>query len=76
MEVDFILGDHEVAIEVKGVDPVAGHHLKGLKAFKEEYTTKKSIVVSLDPKPRQLDNGITILPWKHFLDKLWTGELL
>lgn len=76
LEVDFILGDHEIAIEVKGVDQVTGHHLKGIKAFQEEYTTKKAIVVSLDAKPRQLDNGITILPWELFLQKLWSGALI
>jgi uncharacterized protein len=76
LEVDFILGDHEVALEIKGVDQVAGHHLKGLTAFQEEYTTKKAIVVSLDPKPRKLDNGILVLPWEHFLKTLWNGELI
>lgn len=76
LEVDFILGDHEVAIEIKGVDQVVGHHLKGLLAFQEEYNTKKAIVVSLDPKPRQLDNGILVLPWRHFLNKLWSGEII
>jgi predicted AAA+ superfamily ATPase len=76
LEVDFILGDHEVALEVKGVDLVGGHHLKGMRAFQEEYTTKKSIIVSLDPRPRQLDSGIVVLPWSHFLQKLWNGELI
>jgi uncharacterized protein len=76
MEVDFILGDHEIALEVKGVEQVAGHHMKGIKAFDEEYTTKKSIIVSLDLKPRQLDNGILVLPWEHFLQKLWSGALI
>lgn len=76
LEVDFILGDHELAIEVKGVDQVLGKHLKGIKAFKEEYAVKKAIVVSLDTKPRQLDNDIIVLPWKHFLDQLWNGQLI
>lgn len=76
LEVDFILGDHEVAIKVKGVNQVTGDHLKGLKAFQEEYTTKKNIIVSLDTKPRQLDNGILVLPWQHFLKKLWGGEII
>jgi predicted AAA+ superfamily ATPase len=76
LEVDFILGDHEVALEIKGVEQITGHHLKGIKAFQEEYTIKKAILVSLDPKPRQFDNGITVLPWEHFLNKLWSGELI
>ncbi len=75
MEVDFILGDHHTAIEVKGTAQTAPHHLKGLNAFREEYKVKNSIVVSLDPSPRLVDN-ILILPWKVFLEKLWAGELI
>lgn len=75
LEVDFILGDHEVAIEVKATDQVVSHHLKGLKAFGEEYKTKHTLVVSLDPRPRVVD-GISILPWETFLKKLWAGEIV
>ena len=75
LEVDFILGDHQVAIEVKGTDQVASQHLKGLKAFGEEYKTKSSIVVSLDAKPRAV-NGIAVLPWETFLKRLWAGEII
>ena len=64
-----------MAIEIKAIEQVVSHHLKGLKAFGEEYKTKHSIVVSLDPKPRILD-GISILPWETFLKRLWAGELL
>ena len=74
-EVDFILGDHQVAIEVKGSDQVVAHHLKGLKAFREEYKIQQAIVVSRDPKPRIVD-GISILPWEEFLKKLWGGKIL
>lgn len=74
-EVDLILGEHEVAIEVKGVDEVSPHHLRGLKAFREEYAPRRSIVISRDLAPRVLD-GIEILPWKIFLDKLWAGEII
>ena len=52
IEVDFILGNHEVAIEVKGTKLAQSKHLKGLKAFQDEYTVRKSILVSLDPSPR------------------------
>jgi uncharacterized protein len=41
IEVDFILGDHEVALEIKGTDNVQPKHLKGLKLFNEEYKIKK-----------------------------------
>jgi predicted AAA+ superfamily ATPase len=75
LEVDFILGDHEVAIEVKSTDHVDNRHLKGLVAFAEEYKVKKSIVVSNDPLPRQIGN-ILILPWQQFLEKLWAEEII
>ncbi|MFM7359369.1 MAG: ATP-binding protein [Sediminibacterium sp.] len=75
LEVDFILGDHEAAIEVKSTTNVQSHHLKGLKAFSEEYEVRKSIVVSNDPASRKMGE-ITVMPWKEFLDLLWAGGIL
>jgi predicted AAA+ superfamily ATPase len=75
LEVDFILGDHEVAVEVKSTDNIQPRHLKGLKAFAEEYTVKRLIVVSTDPVER-LIGGISVLPWQVFLERLWRGEIL
>ena len=74
-EVDFVLGDHQVAVEVKSTGNVNSRHLKGLRAFAEEYTVEKQIVVSNDPYPRLVDN-ILILPWKVFLERLWNGEII
>lgn len=74
-EVDFILGDGEVAIEIKGVEEVQPRHLKGIRAFQDEYRVKKSIVVSLDPRPRQVGD-VTIMPWRNFLNALWSGDVL
>jgi len=74
-EVDFILGDGQVAVEVKSTDMAAPYHLKGLRAFAEEYKAKELILVSQDPRPRKVDN-ITILPWKIFLERLWSGDLI
>jgi predicted AAA+ superfamily ATPase len=75
MEVDFILGDHEVAVEVKATDNIQTRHLKGLKAFAEEYTVKKQIVVSTDPVER-LVGGISVMPWRVFLQRLWDGAVI
>jgi len=75
LEIDFVLGDHEVAIEVKATEQASSRHLKGLKAFCEEYTVKKAILVSNDHLPRLVDN-ILILPWKVFLNRLWAGEII
>ncbi|GHT07321.1 ATPase [Bacteroidia bacterium] len=75
IEIDFVLGDHEVAIEVKATNDAGNRHIKGLKAFAEEYTVKKLILVSNDPRPRLVDN-VLILPWKIFLQQLWNGDIL
>jgi len=74
-EVDFILGDHEVAIEVKATEMAHAWHFKGLKSFAEEYKVKRLILISNDPYPRKTE-GIDILPWKVFLDQLWAGEII
>lgn len=74
-EVDFVLGDREVALEVKGHAQVQAHHLRGMRAFREEHKPKEAIIVSMDPKPRVVD-GIKILPWKTFLGALWGGDLI
>lgn len=74
-EVDFILGDHKIAIEVKGSLEVQKRHLRGLQAFNEEYHPKRSIVVSLDKNPR-LVSKIEIIPIHDFLKELWDGKIL
>ncbi|MBI1883585.1 MAG: ATP-binding protein [Chlamydiae bacterium] len=75
LEVDFVLGEAEVVIEVKGTQNVLSRHLKGIKAFREEYPFKKAIVVSLEEAPRHLE-GIDILPWALFLENLWSGKYI
>jgi predicted AAA+ superfamily ATPase len=75
IEVDFILGDHEVAVEIKSASMVNPRHLKGLKSFAEEYKVKSLVIVSTDPYPRKIDN-IMVLPWEIFLEKLWGGDII
>jgi len=75
LEVDFVLGDHEVIIEVKATESANAHHVKNLQAFQEEYKVKKAVMVSLDAKPR-LMNSVHVLPWKIFLEQLWDGQII
>jgi predicted AAA+ superfamily ATPase len=75
IEIDFVLGDHEVAIEVKSTANANPRHAKGLKKFAEEYKVKKQILVTNDSFPRQMDNTL-VLPWNIFLQKLWAGEII
>jgi predicted AAA+ superfamily ATPase len=71
-EVDFILGDH-TAVEVKAKENVSGDDLKSLRAIAEENRLKRYLCVSLEPRTRRVD-GITILPYREFLGKLWDGQ--
>ncbi len=75
MEVDFILGDHEIAVEVKATRQANNRHLKGLKKFSEEYKVEKLILVTNDPLPRKSGN-CDILPWNMFLTMLWSDEII
>ena len=74
-EVDFILGDMNVAIEVKGSRRVHSTHTRGLQALLEEHTVKRAVIVSLEKQSRKLDSSIEVLPWQAFLETLWSGEL-
>lgn len=75
LEVDFVAGRNaEVAIEVKGARTVQRSKLKGLKAFMDEHHPHRAIVVSQDALPRTTE-GIEILPWKIFLERLWGDQI-
>jgi predicted AAA+ superfamily ATPase len=75
LEVDFVLGGGEVAVEVKGTDRVDRTELRGLRAFVEEQRPRKAIVVCNEPEPRRQE-GIDVLPWREFLRRLWGGAIL
>ncbi|MFC1582872.1 ATP-binding protein [Planctomycetota bacterium] len=75
-EVDFILGQTEAAIEVKGKEQISSHDLRGLRSLKEEYPgVKQRIVVSLEKAARRTSDDILILPYQEFIDRLWNGSL-
>ena len=73
-EVDFILGN-KIAIEVKAAALIYDKLLKGIMALKEEGLMSKYIVVSREPRPREL-NGILVLPWQVFLEQLWADSFM
>ena len=73
-EVDFILGDH-TAIEVKAKENVSTQDLKPLRALAEEKKLKRYLCVSFEPRRRNLEN-LTILPFREFLESLWSREYL
>ena len=73
LEVDFIVNG-EIAIETKTTRNVVRDDLKGLRAITEEGSFRQRIVVSDEPLEREVE-GVLILPWKVFVDRLWSGEL-
>ena len=76
VEVDFVLGDAEVAIEVKSTAHVGTAQLGGLGAFAEEYPeVRRRILVCMESKRRRLASGIEVLPVAVFLDELWAGRI-
>ena len=74
-EVDLILGDAEVAIEVKASVSVADR-TKGLHLFHEENKCRKSFIISKEQRPRKISSQITVLPWQNFCEMLWAGDIL
>lgn len=74
-EVDLILGEPEVALEIKSSEN-AGDRTKGLHLFHEEYQCRKSFIVSRDPLPRKLNSKISVLPWHMFCEMLWSGDVM
>jgi predicted AAA+ superfamily ATPase len=75
IEVDFILGNAEVAVEVKATDKPTSDHLKGLRAWREEHPQSRCLLVCRLPRQRQTDDGIEIIPWREFLRRLWRHKI-
>jgi len=75
LEVDFILGDGEVAIEVKGTSRVDARDLRALSAFRETYRPRLAIAVCNEKKERRLGE-LRIMPVADFLDALWAGGIM
>lgn len=74
-EVDCIIGEGKTAIEIKSSTEVQSRHLKGLKAFSEDFPLSRLIIVSLDANKRTM-NGVEIIPALQFLSNLWDGKIL
>ena len=74
IEVDAVIGDAQVAIEIKSTNNIQSKHLKGLKSFVSDYPHARPIVVSLDKLTRKTD-GVEIMYVHHFLEALWKGNI-
>ena len=75
LEVDFVLGQGEIAIEIKGSNHVERRDLNGMDAFATEHSPKRSIVVC-NEKERRVHGTVEIVPWDIFLQWLWDGKVV
>lgn len=74
-EVDFVV-ENKVAIEVKTSKNISNRELRGIRAFRDENAVKDYIIVCRELFERTTEDGIRIMPWKVFLDKLWNNEIV
>ena len=76
-EVDFVLGDLQLAVEAKASEKIVARHLKGLRTLAQEHpNAERRVVVCLEPRPRRTEDGIDVLPAAEFAHRLWQGRLL
>jgi len=71
-EVDLVIekyGKPVAAFEIKGVSHVAGTHLSGLRAFREDYPDVPLHVISQVENPYRLED-VQVMPWKTYLGRL------
>ena len=75
LEVDFVLGGGEVAVEVKGATQIDKRALGPLNGFIEEYSPRKALVVCNEREER-IHGRIQIIPYRNFLHNLWEGKII
>lgn len=75
-EVDFILGQKAAAIEIKASARVHEGDIAHLRALLEDGPIGHCLIVCLERQPRELAHNIHVLPWRLFVEKLWSRELL
>jgi uncharacterized protein len=75
IEIDAVLGDAQVAIEIKSVEEVFPKHLKGLHSFGNDYPESRRVIVSLDRISRQIGD-IEQIYINDFLHMLWHGDIV
>ena len=77
IEVDFVVGAMQVAIEAKSARRITSHHLKGLRNLSEEHpSVGQRIIVCLEPRAWRTKDGISVLPASTFAQRLWRGDIL
>lgn len=75
LEVDFILGPGDVAVEVKGTSRLDDRAMRPLAAFSEEHRPRLAVLVCNEATERKV-KGMRVMPWRKFLDALWVGKIV
>ena len=73
LEVDYVLGSGEVAIEVK--TRVRPGDLKAMNAFISEFKPKRAIVVVAENDARKIGD-VEIVPYHEFIEELQAGDVI
>ncbi|MBI3319360.1 MAG: ATP-binding protein [Candidatus Omnitrophica bacterium] len=71
-EVDLLIEQHgrlRAAVEIKATSHIAGRHLSGLRAFREEYPKTPCLLVCTAARAFELDR-VHVLPWPTYLERL------
>ncbi|MBI4606523.1 MAG: ATP-binding protein [Planctomycetes bacterium] len=75
-EVDLIVGDMELALELKARKHVRAEDLKGLRALMDEHGPRRKLIVAREERPRTTEDGIEVVPWREFCARLWAGDIV
>lgn len=70
IEVDFVVGAMQLAIEAKAAARVTDDHLRGLRHLRTDQPSVRRVMVCLEPRRRRTDDGIDILPARAFVEDL------
>jgi uncharacterized protein len=73
-EVDFILGDKNVAVEIKGSARIHEGDIRSLQSLLDDGPVQKACIVSLERQSRRLTKDIEAIPWQLFIERLWQGD--
>lgn len=75
LEIDFVLGDGEIAVKVKGTSRVDPSDFRALRTFAADHRPRRTLLVCNEREPRLVE-GVEVLPWRAFLAQLWAGDIL
>ena len=72
-EVDFVI-DSDIAIEAKSSRHIGERQAKGLTVLSSLKALKRQIIVCRESRPSRIGR-VEVLPWRHFVEELWAGDI-